>query len=594
MTKEHMNVVIVGHVDHGKSTILGRLLAETKTLPEGKLEKLKKYCEKNSKPFEYAFLLDALGDEMSQGITIDIARCFFATEKRKYILLDAPGHIEFLRNLVTGAANAEAAFLVIDAKEGIQENSRRHAYMLSLLGIKQVAVLINKVDLIDYDETAFKQLKNDFGDYLKQINMAPLAFIPVSGMQGDNITTLSENTPWYQGESVLGTLEGFYKRLPEVSLPFRMLVQDVYKFTRGGDNRRIVAGQVETGVLKTGDSIVFYPSGKTSTVKTIEGFNMPVQNKIEAGASTGFTLTEQIYIKRGEVAALVGQPAPTVASTLKVSLFWLGLKPLKQGNSYWLKIGTEKTKVTVEKIFSVLDTSSLGLVEDAQEIKTNQAGECLLKTQLPVAFDSADSNLQLSRFVLVDDYNISGGGIIQSHAANEQSEFQQKLLNRNSRWVASGIAVEAREQRFKQKAQVILITGDGDAADRKALAISLERFLFSQNYNAYFVGIGNVKRAFKEKETELGAIDNTSLENLAEVLHILLNTGLIVIATAANLTTDDLAILSMATGFEVNAFWLSKNSPKQTDEAFPWLDSSKLQEAALAKIKSSLNLEKCE
>lgn len=201
--KEDMNIVIVGHVDHGKSTLMGRLLADTGSLPEGKLEQVKETCRRNSKPFEYAFLLDALKDEQSQGITIDTARCFFKTEKRDYIILDAPGHIEFLKNMITGASRAEAALLMIDAKEGVQENSRRHAYMLSMLGIRQIAVVINKMDLVDYDEGVFERVKAEYLEFLKQINVTPKVVVPASSFMGENIIQQSDKMPWYDGMCIL-------------------------------------------------------------------------------------------------------------------------------------------------------------------------------------------------------------------------------------------------------------------------------------------------------------------------------------------------------------------------------------------------------
>ena len=206
MRKQDMNIVIVGHVDHGKSTVIGRLLADTHSLPDGKLEQVKETCRRNSKPFEYAFLLDALKDEQSQGITIDTARCFFKTELRNYIIIDAPGHIEFLKNMITGASRAEAALLVIDANEGVQENSRRHGYMLSMLGIKQVCVLVNKMDLTDYNEKSFRRIERQYRRFLRRIDVEPKCFIPVSAMQGDNIANHSKNMPWYEGMNVLEVL----------------------------------------------------------------------------------------------------------------------------------------------------------------------------------------------------------------------------------------------------------------------------------------------------------------------------------------------------------------------------------------------------
>ena len=207
-----MNIVIVGHVDHGKSTVIGRLLADTDSLPQGKLEQVREMCRRNSKPFEYAFLLDALKDERSQGITIDAARCFFKTAKRDYLIIDAPGHIEFLKNMITGASRAEAALLVIDANEGVRENSRRHGYMLKMLGIKQVAVLVNKMDLAGYSEEVFKSIEAEYRIFLEEIGIQAKSFIPVSAMQGDNIASQSSNMTWYTGRTVLEELDALMKR----------------------------------------------------------------------------------------------------------------------------------------------------------------------------------------------------------------------------------------------------------------------------------------------------------------------------------------------------------------------------------------------
>src|SRR5271167_143270 len=275
--REQMNVVIVGHVDHGKSTLVGRLLADTGSLPEGKLEAVRARCRQIAKPFEYAFLLDALKDEQAQGITIDTARSFFKSDKRDYIIIDAPGHIEFLKNMISGAARAEAAILLIDAHEGIKENSRRHGYMMRFLGIKNIAVCVNKMDLVNYDQKVFEQIKTDYTKFLKEIDLAPKAFIPIAAFHGDNMISLSKNMPWYKGGSVLDVLDSFEKAAPRDLLPFRMPVQDIYKFTEEGDERRIVAGRVETGSIKIGEEVILLPSGKKNRIKSVEYFNGPVR-----------------------------------------------------------------------------------------------------------------------------------------------------------------------------------------------------------------------------------------------------------------------------------------------------------------------------
>lgn len=413
--REDMNIVIVGHVDHGKSTIIGRLLADTGSLPKGKLEQIQELCRRTGRSLEYAFLLDALKDEQEQGITIDSARVFFYTAKRRYVIIDAPGHLEFLKNMVTGASRAEAALLVIDATEGIKENTKRHGTMLSMLGIRQLSVLINKMDLVDYDERRFNQLVAEYRAFLESIGLTASSFLPVSGMKGDNISGPSAATPWYRGPSVLEVLDAFESQPPPVDKPFRMPVQAVYRFSGQGDRRRIVAGTVETGRLRVGDRVRFYPSGKESRVKTIEAFNVKeLPREVSSGQAVGFTLEEQIYVRRGEIATIAGQPAPRTAAAFRTSLFWLGKNPMVKGKTYLLKLGTAKVDAWLEEVREVIDASSLERTSGKDRVDRHDVAECTIRLGAPIAFDLASEIAATSRFVIVDDYEISGGGIIQA------------------------------------------------------------------------------------------------------------------------------------------------------------------------------------
>ena len=540
MTKdEQMNIVIVGHVDHGKSTLVGRLLADTNSLPKGKLDQVKAYCEKNAKVFEYAFLLDALKDEQSQGITIDTARCFFKTKKREYIIIDAPGHIEFLKNMVSGAARAEAAILVIDAKEGIQENSQRHAYMLSLLGIKQVHVCINKMDLVDYSEKVYETLKKEFTTFLKQIGIEPKAFIPLSAREGDNIVGPSKNFSWYKGDSILQALDTFEKEpLPE-KMPFRMPVQGIYKFTNFGDDRRLIAGRVESGSLKVGDKVVFFPSYKSSTVASIEEFNNEEKNSVHAGDSATITLTEQIFATRGEVIAKVGQKEPYVGRTFKASIFWMGKEPLVMNKEYKLKLGTAETKVKVKEVLRVLDSSSLENKKQ-KSIPRHGVADCILEAKSPLVFDTFATLKSTGRFVLVEGYEIRGGGIITEAFSDEETKRQQQTYLREQKWDASNISFRERAVRYGQFPQLIFITGKS-GVNKKDIAKRLEQILFDQGRSPYFLGIGNLLRGLdadidKEERYE-------HIRRLGEVAHILLDAGLIVLATASDLTEPELRLL---------------------------------------------------
>lgn len=408
-----MGIVIVGHVDHGKSTIIGRLLADTGTLPEGRLEQIKDLCARTAKPFEYAFLLDALKDERSQGITIDAARVFFRTPKRRYLILDAPGHVEFLKNMVTGAARAEAALLVLDAGEGIQENTRRHAYLLSMLGVRQIAVVVNKMDLVGRRQEAFDAFARDLTAFLGSIGLEPAAIIPVIGRDGDNLAMRSESMSWYTGPTVLEALDAFRSQGEAVDGPFRMPVQAVFKFTNDGDDRRIVAGTIDSGRLRVGDEVVFHPSGKRTRVKSLEGFNRVAPSVVGAGESAGFTLAQQIYVTRGELATLAHEPQPVTATRIRASIFWLGARPLELGRNYALKLGTTRVSVHLEHIERVLDASTLAADTTRTSVLRNEVADCVLKLRHPIAFDRASDLAATSRFVLVDNFNISGGGVVR-------------------------------------------------------------------------------------------------------------------------------------------------------------------------------------
>ena len=546
-----MNIVIVGHVDHGKSTVIGRLLADTGSLPQGKLEQIKEMCRRNSKPFEYAFLLDALKDEQAQGITIDIARCFFKTKKREYIILDAPGHIEFLKNMITGASRAEAALLVIDAHEGIRENSRRHGYILSMLGIKQVSVLVNKLDLIDYSEEIFDSIVKEYSEFLSVTGVSPASFIPVSAAMGDNIAVKSDKTPWYSGPTVLEQLDGFYEEEPQDGLPFRMPVQDVYKFTSAGDERRIIAGTVESGTLNVGDGITFLPSGKKTTVASVEEFNRPKRTSVTSGFSTGITMTEQIYVKRGDLAYRTGQKAPEVASRIEVSLFWLGREPFADNRRYYLKTGSAKVPARPEKITYVLNAATLEKnVKDT--VEKNEVAQCTLALERPIAFDLASDISQTGRFVIVDGYEISGGGIITGVPGDRK--IPESVARRNFKWERGGVLLSERMEKFAQKPLVVMITGDR-GSDRKTVAKALEKSLFAEGKLVYYLGIGNVLYGvdadIKTGRSEDRDERDEHIRRLAETANILTDAGMIVIITAAKIDEDDVYLTQTVLGEKI-------------------------------------------
>ncbi len=567
-----MNIVIVGHVDHGKSTIIGRLLADTNSLPDGKLEQIKEMCRRNSRPFEYAFLLDALKDEQAQGITIDSARSFFKTKKRDYIIIDAPGHIEFLKNMVTGAARAEAALLVIDANEGIKENSKRHGYLLSMLGIKQVCVLVNKMDLVDYSEERFNEIEKDYRTFLKDIDVEPDAFIPVSGMMGDSVASLTENMPWYQGKTVLEILDTFHTLKQEDDLPFRMPVQGVYKFTRDGDDRRIIAGTIDTGKISIGDKVIFYPSGKKSTVKSIEVFNAEQQQSVTSGNATGFTLDEQIYVRRGDLACIVGEKKPQVTTRFKTNLFWLGRESLIKNKRYLLKIGATKVGVQVEEILRVIDASSLsGQMKD--QVDRHDVAELILKTDKAVAFDLASEIDKLSRFVIVDQFEIAGGGIITESLSDEVSWARDKAQLRSEKWNYGYISMSQRAERYNQKPTLIIVTGKKEI-DRKAYAAELERRLFKDGKFAYYLSLGNFIYGVNGdiKALEKGYAEE-HFRRLAEFSNIMLSAGQILIVSAQEVSEKELSVIRTSIDDSMmECIWIGDEVPDSTSYSMIYND----------------------
>jgi bifunctional enzyme CysN/CysC len=524
-----MNVVIVGHVDHGKSTVVGRLLADTGALPQGKLDAVKRECERTGKPFEYAFLLDALSDEQDQGITIDTARCFFKSEKRDYIIIDAPGHIEFLKNMISGAARAEAAVLVIDAKEGVRENSRRHGYILSMLGIRQVIVCVNKMDLIGFREATFHAIEQEYRAFLEGIGaVRPLRFIPVSAILGENLAARGAGTPWYTGPTLLETLDGLTKAPPKIDQAMRMPVQAVYKFTSRGDDRRIIAGRVEAGQVRVGDKVVFSPSNKVSTIKSIEGFNTPPRDRIEAGWSTGFTLSEEIYVTRGEVMSHSDR-APLVSTRLRTNMIWLGKKAFVSGRDYKLKLGTAAVPVRIHRILKVIDASELGSVLDKDHIGRHDVADVILETRQPVAFDLTGDCEATGRFVIVDGYDVAGGGIVTAAVADELKDLRAEARTRDFNWVAGGVTTEQRAQRSGHRSALIMFVGPAGSGKHK-YARAVEKALFERGRNVYMLDGKNVLLGV-DHDLWVDAAQSELVRRFGEVAHLLLNSGMLVVST---------------------------------------------------------------
>ena len=514
-----MKIVVVGHVDHGKSTLVGRVLYETGTLPDGKVEYLKEVCEKRGMPFEWAFLMDALQAERDQGITIDTAQIRFRTPARPYVIIDAPGHKEFLKNMISGAASAEAAVLVIDAHEGVQEQSRRHGYLLHLLGLRQIAVAVNKMDLVDFDEARFEVVKAEIVAYLNSIGVEPTYVVPVAARSGDNIASVSEQTPWYKGPSVLEALDRFIPAKPATELALRLPVQDVYKF----DERRIIAGRIESGRLKVGDTLVFAPSGKSARIATIEswGVNAVTTLTASAGQSVGITLDEQIFVERGQVASLAEAP-PTLSHSVKARLFWLGRSPLKVGSRYKLKLATAEHAVEVTAIERVIDVEDLANHQGA-EVGRNAVAEVVFRGKAPISHDSFVANPRLGRFVLVEGYDIVGGGVIAEADAERQDHKSTNITV-----VEHKVNFENRALGNGHRGGVVWLTGLSGAG-KSTIAMEVERQLFLKGWQVSVLDGDNVRHGLC---SDLGFSPDDRAENIrrvGEVAHLFAQAGMLVV-----------------------------------------------------------------
>jgi len=526
--QESLNIVIVGHVDHGKSTLVGRLYADTGSLPEGKLEKVQAICRQQGKEFEYAFLFDAFLEEQEQGITIDTARTFFIWNGRQYIIIDAPGHKEFLKNMISGAARAEAALLLIDALEGVREQSKKHGYLLSLLGVTQFSVVVNKMDLVGYRQDVFDGIEKEYREFLGQFRAVPQQMIPVSAKMGDNIATRSTHMNWYQGPTVLESLALFKKEQVRSEQPLRFPLQDVYKF----DARRILAGRITAGRLKVGDQLVFSPSNKTAVVQSIEGFNVdPPRSEAQAGQSVGVTLDEQIFVERGEIASH-RDSIPLVSTAIRVNLFWMGRRPLEKGRKYVLRLATREVACEVAASHRIIDTADLAQLQESQSVAKNQVAELTLRVKSPLAFDLSSSFEATGRFVLVDEYDIAGGGIITELVHDEQEGLREEARQREYAWLTGDVRAEDRAAQYGHRAAIVLFTGSAQTG-KTFLARRVEALLVADSRHAYLLEGENLLQGL---DADLSAADPSfaaeRVRRYGEVARLLIDTGLIVVSTS--------------------------------------------------------------
>ncbi len=411
---ENLKFVAVGHVDHGKSTLIGRLLYDTNSLPPDKMAEVRAMSESSDGVPEFAFLMDYLEEERRNRITIDTAQIFFKTAKRDYTIIDAPGHKQFLKNMITGSTQAEAALLLIDAEEGLREQTHRHAYMLSLLGVKQLMVVVNKMDLVEYSENRFDELSREITKRLGEFGLSVDTdmIIPISARLGDNVANRSvDNMDWYKGMTLLEALDKLEPAKSLDSGPLRIPLQDVYDIE--GD--KVLVGRVASGRVKVGQRVSFHPCGKTAVVKKIREF--PTEREFaEAGRSVGIVLERKDALQalgRGEVLCPV-EPAPQVGNMLVATVFWMSGEPLAKGDELDFKCATQQVKCTVKKITQRLNSSTLELVSDnSDELCETEVARLSLKLSDYICTDPFEVVPETGRFVLMRDNDTVAGGIVQ-------------------------------------------------------------------------------------------------------------------------------------------------------------------------------------
>ncbi|SFL54594.1 adenylylsulfate kinase /sulfate adenylyltransferase subunit 1 [Bradyrhizobium sp. NFR13] len=527
--RPQLRIVIVGHVDHGKSTLVGRLLHETGGLADGKLEMLKAVSARRGMPFEWSFLLDALQTERDQGITIDTTQIRFRTPSRDVVLIDAPGHAEFLRNMITGASQADAAVLIVDALEGVRDQTRRHAYLLHLLGVKQVAVVVNKMDRVDFSAARFQAINDEISAHLIELGVAPVAVIPISARDGDGVAARTDRIGWYSGPTVVAALDDMTPATALDDLPLRLPVQAIYKF----DDRRIVAGRIEAGHLAVGDDVVIMPAGKVAKIKSVERWSAtPLAGEHGAGRSIGITLDRELFVERGDVIAHAGA-VPSDTRRLRARIFWLHDQPLTAGSSILLRLGVREVRGRVVAIEKAIDPGELASVETKQ-IARNHVGEIEIALTQPVAADRYVDNPRTGRLVIEVGGRIAGGGLVLSVDAD------QRAVSSDIVPVQSALQPEERSARYRHQGAVVWFTGL-PGSGKSTLARALEHRLFAKGGSPILLD-GDTLRAGLNRDLGFSAADRSeNVRRLAEMAGHLARNGHIAIVAAVSPSRGDRA-----------------------------------------------------
>jgi bifunctional enzyme CysN/CysC len=517
--KSLLRFITCGSVDDGKSSLIGRLLYETKMIFEDQFAALRDDSKKvgtRGGEVDFALLVDGLAAEREQGITIDVAYRFFTTERRKFIVADTPGHVQYTRNMVTGASTADLAVILIDARKGVLTQTRRHSYLAALLGIRHIVVAVNKMDLVGYSQEIFTQIERDYRGFAEQIKLEAITCIPVSAVAGDNVTTRSDRTAWYSGPALLEHLETIEVPDPAQSGAFRMPVQWV---NRPNADFRGFAGLIASGVVRRGDALRVLPSGRTSTVARVFSGEGEASSAV-AGESVTLTLADEIDVSRGDVLAAADDP-PLVANQFEATIVWMHDEPLLQGRSYLLKLATQTVTATVAPIKYRVNVNTLEHLA-AKKLDLNDIGICGLEVSSAIAFESYRDSRVLGGFILIDrvSNNTVGAGLL--HFALRRSQ--------NVHWQALDVNKGARARLSHQKPCILWFTGLSGAG-KSTIANLVEKQLHADGRQTYLLDGDNVRHGLNK---DLGFTDEDRVENIrrvAEVARLMVDAGLIVMVS---------------------------------------------------------------
>tara|TARA_B100001093_G_scaffold70058_1_gene60538 strand:- start:4047 stop:5936 length:1890 start_codon:yes stop_codon:yes gene_type:complete len=518
--KSLLRFITCGSVDDGKSTLIGRMLYESQMLFDDQLSALKNDSKKlgtQGDEIDFALLVDGLAAEREQGITIDVAYRFFSTDKRKYIVADTPGHEEYTRNMATGASTADVAIILIDAKQGVLTQTRRHSFIVSMVGVKKVLLAVNKLDLVDYSEDVYRQIVSDYSDFAESaLDIESITAVPISALLGDNVVERSENTPWYNGETIMQYLENIEVQNQRKQASFRMPVQWV---NRPNPNFRGFSGLIASGETKVGDKVRLHPGGKESTIESIVTWEGELQ-QASAGQSVTITLNDEIDVSRGDIIATPTDPCGE-SDQFQSRILWMSADAMIPGRQYIFKSNTQSATLTLGKLKHRIEVNTLDHLP-AKTLELNEIGVCNISLDKRIAYDSYDNNQTLGGFIVIDrlSNNTVGMGLIDF--ALRRSE--------NIHWQKMDVSKESRAEQKSQTPKIIWFTGLSGSG-KSSIANILEKKLQALGKHTITLDGDNMRHGLNR---DLGFTAADRVENIrrvGEVAKLMVNSGLICITS---------------------------------------------------------------